>query len=136
MNREEIKALIAEWTHKPPGARPLLEKAIAEQYRKSREGQWLGLRSDELLDWLREAMADTAIDKDEESEIESRVARLLTEEGAGHEKSVEKLPLAALRAMPEHDLATGDLPSDEEIARRVRALLDRLDKGGNAPNSE
>ena len=134
MNREEVKALIAEWTHKPPGSRPLLEKAIADQYRKSREGQWLGFRSDGLLDWLREAVAGIDVDEEDDSELERRVARLLTEDDGDTETCAQELPLAALRATSEHGVKTANLPDDEEIGRKVRTILDRLDAGGSGLN--
>jgi hypothetical protein len=128
MNREEVKALIEEWMHKPPGSRPLLEDAIAEQYRKSREGQWLGLRADELLAWLREAMAGIAHDAGTEIDLESRIAHLLTEEERGVELGAQRLPLAALRSTTDLGLANGTLPSDEDISLRVMSILQKLDK--------
>jgi len=128
MNKKDFIMLIEEWIKSPPGSRPFLDKAIAEQYQKSRESHWLGLRPDELLDWLREAMAGMAVDKDIESEIENRVAKLLTEEDGGTEACDQELPLAALRSTPEHGLRSRNMPSDEEIARKVRTLLERLDK--------
>jgi len=128
MNKKDVIMLIEEWLKSPPGSRPLLEKAIAEQYQKARESHWLGLRPDELLDWLREAMAGMAVDKDIESEIENRVASLLTDEDGGTEACDQELPLAALRSTPEQGLRSRNMPSDEEIARKVRTIIERLDK--------
>ena len=136
MNNEKVKALIEEWMHKPPGSRPLLEKAIAEQYRRSREGQWLGLQSDDLLNWLKEAIVGIPLDETKHSEIENRLASLLTEQEGRPETCVQELPLAALKSTPEHSLTTGNLPDDEEIARKVRALLDRFDTGRSAKSPE
>ena len=113
--------------HKPPGSRPLLEKAIAEQYRKSRESQWLGFQSDELLAWLRETVAGISIEKNRESELENRIAKYLSDQDRIPETSVQELPVAALRSTPEHGHTAGNLP-DEEVTQRVKATLEHLDR--------
>ena len=129
MNKNDVKALVKEWMHKPPGSRPLLEKAIAEQFRKYREGQWLGLQEDDLLTWLREAVSFLNLDTDVDTELENRVAALLEEEKDDFAPIKGTLPLAALRATPEHRIRAHALPDDQEIARKAKIILDQLDAG-------
>ncbi len=130
--------LIEEWIKSPPGSRPLLEKAISEQYRKALTAQWEGLKHDNLTQWLQENIC--AIQKLTDSDyddLDNLVAALLDENEAEAVEPDTALPLAALKPSAKQKqmlVGNGVMPPAEEIALRVRSILNELDKNqkGNA----
>ena len=109
-----------------------MEKAISEQYRKALTAQWEGLKHDNLTQWLQENIRtiQNLTDSDHD-DLDNLAAALLDENEPDAVEPDTELPMAALKpsAKQKQMLAgNGVMPPDEEIALRVKSLLDRLDK--------
>jgi hypothetical protein len=129
MNKKDVIMLIEEWLKSPPGSRPLLEKAISEQYRKALTSQLEGLKRDNLTQWLRENLhCHHDLNESEQDDLDNLVAALLDENEADTVKPDVTLPLAAYKTSDKQRKLFGGslLPSDDEIARKVQEILSKL----------
>jgi len=133
MDKKNVIMLIEEWLKSPPGSRPLLEKAISEQYRLALTSQWAGMKTDHLTQWLRENISATQnLTEAEQDDLDNLVAALLDESEADAVKPDTALPLAAYNPSAKHKQALADLgsmPTDDEIATKVKMILDGLSSG-------
>ncbi len=135
MNRKDVKLLVEEWIRQPPGSRPLLDKAIAEQYRKALTCQWEGLKCDNLTQWLKEHMRGTRdLTDSQQDDLDNRVAAMLNANEPSTVLANTALPLAAFKPSEKHmHPTTVPIPSDNDIAAKVRTILDGLSSSRTKP---
>jgi hypothetical protein len=129
MNKKDVIMLIEEWIKSPPGSRPLLEKAITEQYRKALTSQLEGFTHDSVSQWIRDNLCGAGgIELADEDSLDNLIAELLDNEALGAEQLDESLPMAAFKPSALHKKECGDnaTPDDKEIASRVKKILDEL----------
>lgn len=130
MNKKDVIMLIEEWLKSPPGSRPLLEKAISEQYRLALTSQWEGMKNDHLTQWLRENISATKnLTDTEQDDLDNLVAALLDKNEPDAIKPDTALPLAAYKPSGKQNQMRADngfMPTDDEIATKVKLILDGL----------
>jgi hypothetical protein len=128
MNKKDVILLIEEWVKSPPGSRPLLEKAIIEQYRKALTSQLEGFTHDSVSQWIRDNLRDPDGIEVAEDALDNLIAELLDSESLDAEHLDESLPMAAFKPSELHkkECRANDTPDDAEIASRVKKILDSL----------
>jgi len=128
MNKEEVRKLIEEWLKSPPGSRPLLDKAIAEQYRKALTSQVEGFTHDSVSQWIHDNLRDPDCIEVAEDALDNLIAELLDSESLDAEHLDESLPVAAFKPSELHkkECRANDTPDNAEIASRVKKILDTL----------
>ena len=120
--------LIEEWLKSPPGSRPLLEKAISEQYRLALTSQLEGFTHDSVSQWIRDNLRDPDGIEVAEDALDNLIAELLDSESLDAEHLDESLPLAAFKPseLQRKEYLSNVIPHDSEIAIRVQKILDSL----------